>query len=160
MPAIGDPFLGGVLAYILQPGDPGYDANVPHGLIAAPSDQSTGVIWGCYGNLVTGADGSAIGTGRQNTEDIVIGCFYPTPLAADVCDILSLGGYDDWYLPSIDELLMLRNNKTAIGGFSNANYWSSTQQGTLYAQFADFSGSAAGGISKNSSFRVRAIRDF
>lgn len=35
-------YQGGILACILQQGDPGYDANVQHGLIAAPYDQSTG----------------------------------------------------------------------------------------------------------------------
>ena len=39
------------------------------GLISSPSNQSR-TDWGCYGTL-TGADGIAIGTGAQNTIDII-----------------------------------------------------------------------------------------
>ena len=39
------PVDGGIVAYVLRPADPGYDANVPHGLIAAEADQSAGIRW-------------------------------------------------------------------------------------------------------------------
>jgi len=89
--------------------------------------QRTGAEWGCYGTTITGADGTAIGTGNQNTIDIMAGCL-TAGIPARLCGDLVLGGYDDWYLPSIDELNKLFINRDAIGGFAGPEmYWSSTE---------------------------------
>ena len=129
---IGDSALGGIVAYLLQRGDIGYDVNTQHGLIVAPTDQSTGAKWGCSGTMVNGLNDYDYGTGKQNTANILAGCS-ETNIAAYLCDTLNIGGYSDWFLPSQEELFKLYSNKNIIDGFSPAEYWSSTESGSTRA---------------------------
>ena len=51
-----------------------------------------------------------------------------TVSAAKLCaDYVSPTGYDDWYLPTIDELKLIYLHKGLIGGFKNSGYWSSSE---------------------------------
>ena len=157
--SIGDAYQCGIIAYVFQSGDPGYIAGAFHGLIAAPSDQSLGSAWGCDLTAIAGADGTALGTGNQNTIDIQAGCA-TAGIAARLCGSFVLGAYSDWYLPSKDELNKLYLNKAAIGGFSNNAYWTSSESDAGFSFVSYFNNGTQGINSKSTTNSVRAIRTF
>jgi hypothetical protein len=154
---IGQAALGGTIAYILQSGDPGYDANVQHGLVATTADIGT-AVWGCSGVPISGTSAS-IGTGAANTSAIVAICT-TSGIAAALCQDLVQGGYSDWYLPSRDEMTKLCLNKVAIGGLAAANYWSSTETSVNNASRQRMSDCVATALAKTTTYSVRPVRSF
>ncbi|MEI7983614.1 MAG: DUF1566 domain-containing protein, partial [Bacteroidota bacterium] len=137
-----------------------------HGLIAATADQSNGT-WGCSGTSISGATGTAIGTGQANTSAIVAGCG-TAGIAARVCNdyTVTVSGvtYSDWYLPSKDELEKLYINRVAIGGFSDNigynYYWSSSQYNANDAWDHYFTNGIQYNAVKYATSYVRAVRTF
>ncbi len=130
-------------------------------LEAAPRDQSTGIEWGGRGTSISGTS-VEVGTGEANTEKIVRKLGNGT-YAVQLCYDLEQGGYDDWFLPSKDELnLMYRNLQLkGMGGFAAANYWSSSEYGSYVAWIQYFyNGIQYNDSSKNNDCRVRAVRAF
>ena len=150
-PAIGDTHQGGIVFYLDGSGG---------GLIAAPTDQSTWAEWGCYGTT-TGADGEAIGTGASNTTAILSGCA-SAGTAAEICANLTLGEYSDWFLPSKDELNLMRENigQGNIGSFGNDYYWSSTEIDHQLAWEQRFGDGGQLDFYKDDQVSVRAVRAF
>ncbi len=150
--AIGDTGpAGGIVFYIRDDG--------LHGMEAAPADQSS-AEWGCYVTDIAGADGTAVGTGAQNTADILAGCS-ESGIAARIADDYTLNGYDDWFLPSKDELNLLYQQKDVVGGFADVGYWSSTEYASNYAWGQYFNDGYQGyGTKFTTLILVRAVRAF
>lgn len=159
--AIGDAYGGGKVAYVLKSGDPGYDALVTHGLIAAKTDLGTGVQWYNGSYVATGATGTALGTGSSNTDAIIAVQGAPvTNYAAGVAHAYKGGGYSDWYLPSKDELNKLYLSQAVIGGFGPHYYWSSSEADANTAWYQAFDINTQYANPKTSPSWVRAVRSF
>ncbi|HEX7411681.1 MAG TPA: DUF1566 domain-containing protein [Bacteroidales bacterium] len=149
--AIGQSYGGGIIFYI--------DGTGEHGLISATNDLPN-TVWGCSGTTISGADGTAIGTGNQNTIDIMAGCS-TAGIAARLCGDLDEGGYQDWFLPSKDELFQMFLQADVIGGFVNSFYWSSSEIDANYAWILDFDYGDYDYDSKDGpNYYVRAVRSF
>ena len=160
--AIGDTHQGGIIFYLDGSGG---------GLIAAPSDE-TSSSWGCVGTTV-GASGTAIGTGADNTVNILTnGTTCSTAdIAADRCRDKDDGTYSDWFLPSKDELnqMYLNLHAEGLGSFtaSTTYYCSSSEYASssaVYCWVQRFDSAVSPGyqnqLQKQVIFYVRAIRAF
>ena len=117
--------------------------------------------WGCQGTAISGANGTAIGTGEQNTADIVAGCS-ATDNAAYMCSNLTLNGYSDWYLPSKDEAYKFYVNKAtleAVSGFEDFSgaSWTSTETNSSLAQFIFPGSGTQGDVTKNTEIFMNDI---
>jgi hypothetical protein len=133
---IGDFYQGGIVFYLDETG--------LHGLVCPIFDQSptppeVHAGWGCA--TVDGADAMDIGSGLQNTMDIIAACS-TEGTAAEICANLTLNGYSDWFLPSIYELQAMNQNRDIITEYALANggsdfiahyYYSSSESTDFYA---------------------------
>ena len=146
--------------------NPNYATDGWRYLEAAPFDQSAGAKWGCFRRAIAGARGTAVGTGQQNTRDMLAACTEPGAAAA-LCATLTVNGVGGWFLPSRDELaLMYRNLKAAGAGdfrdggvADNFTYWASSQQTADMAVHIDFADlGRQHGDDKDFPRRVRAVR--
>lgn len=150
---IGQTFEGGLIFYVDDTGS--------HGLIAAPFDQGT-VNWGCERLNVPGTS-TSLGTGQSNTNLILNACS-KAGIAARICDDLELNGYNDWYLPSKDELNLMHQNLhlEGLGEFKMNRYWSSSQYNAQFA-WCQFFNSNTNQLFYDKdliAYPVRAIRSF
>jgi hypothetical protein len=163
---------GGIIFYV----NPGADAGWTY-LEAAPDSTEATASWSISQRIPTNPikDSRGIGMGKPNSDYIMEEAWKlggGWGWAAQLCDELEVNGFDDWFLPSRDELNIMWGalHRRGRGGFKDEWYWSSTPSNDAGSRiwminFAD--GSQREGIpdvwnSDNWSqqYRLRAIRQF
>ena len=168
---LGEQFGGGVIFHLFK------DAQgSEHGLIVDIVDLSDASEWS---NILTfvGPSAQSTWTGEDNTNAIIAQSGN-TSGAAYLCANSNSSLQNDWYLPSLDELNVLWNNRlyvnitlSTINGsdvlptISTSYYWSSTEttySGGDNAMFFTFPNTSTpvGAAYKNTLHRVRAVRNF
>lgn len=146
--SIGDYYQGGYIFYILSPSESidkgggslfqeiSYQEGEIHGLIVAAEDPSTNPsVTKRAGNNGVFTRYNGIGYGKLNTKNLIdLGVLDGS--ASQFADDFSItvGGatYSDWYLPSLNEIKIIRTNQALIN-FSNLFttqiiYWTSTSE--------------------------------
>jgi hypothetical protein len=159
---VGEHYGGGVVFYVSN--------NGKHGLIAATADLSS-VRWGGGKDTITHATVSKIGFGLHNTNLIM------NQRSLDGKNFAALNSlnyiilqdgiiYDDWCLPSKDELQLMFQSRNKIGGFTTdsfsttPNYWSSTEASSTSAISLSFEDGIFTSDAKSTLYKVRPIRSF
>lgn len=191
--SIGDFYQGGYIAYLSG------SAPNQHGIIMAPTNtpsgsfkngSGTGVVpyWGSTLALVSGSFSTAIGGGKPNTllmlsSSLTSGSYVSgsSNRAANEAQLFSFNGYNDWVIPSIQELSTIWNNlavnsigapyskwPTAFGGTGqDRSYMTSNQfnASRIYSVQLQEGGLTPGGQvsdvqDKNVQLNLRLIRYF
>jgi len=96
---------------------------------------------------------SDVETGEFNTQLIVneqgLGTY-----AASVANSLIEGGYEDWYLPSVNEFESISNSGIVTSG----GFWTSTEDGINNAFLYNFELQSTLSLSKSGNFPVLMVR--
>lgn len=144
------------------------EAGAENYLVTSIVDESISQDWS---NITNSAIGSAAETtwDGQSNSTAVVGQIGHLSSAASLCLNSTAGGQNDWYLPSIDELSLLYQNRfhvhksfsTIVGAsnISNDRYWSSTEDGSS-AFYFEFSYGYLLTSLKTGTYNVRAVRTF
>jgi hypothetical protein len=113
---------------------------------------------------LNGKTSTALGTGLQNSQAIVAQSGH-VDSAAHLCLTYTVGGFQDWYLPSKEELALMFANRDVkrSGGFyddDNQGYWSSSESDTWDSWSQYFITGKQIDTSKGYERLVRPIRHF
>jgi uncharacterized repeat protein (TIGR02543 family) len=146
--------------------DRGYVEDGWRYLEAGPVDLGP-VVWGPE-NLQPATPSLAEGQGAVDTPLIVealTAAAFAGDFAAKLCADYAYGGYDDWSLPSRDDLRAMYRNLRDFdaGGFAtdgDAWYWTSTNISAIQAWAINFYGGYETTQSKHYDYRVRPVRRF
>lgn len=157
----GKMYQGGIIFYL----DDQDEVPDIKGMVAAVNDQNS-APFGCLGTTIGGTS-TDLGSGAANTPLIVSGCT-TQGIAAQICDDLIEEDFEDWHLPSLEELeqIYLNLHLNGLGGFQSGQfdfYATSSEpigNSTTDSYVINFSDGFQGLGNKSNAFNVRAVRSF
>ncbi|MCL2174749.1 MAG: DUF1566 domain-containing protein [Treponema sp.] len=115
-------------------------------LEAAPLDQGMSLTWVTSRFANTNVPtGTSLGTGRRNTNAMIAAD--PASPAALACKNFNGGGLNDWFLPSLDELNLMFNQRN-MTNMNSGIYWSSSQSNNSRAWDFNFSNGSSSSNNK------------
>ncbi len=153
---------GGVIFYV----NPNYEVDGWRYLEVAPANTEwSGITWSNITNKLVGTS-TMIGTGEANTVTIINQPGHINS-AAKQCNDLIVKNYDDWFLPSKDELNLIYQNLylKGLGDLRAVDYWSSSEYDlddayVDYVWWQNFRNGYQDGLPKYGSYNFRAVRAF
>lgn len=158
----GDPFyigqdtLGGIVFYIEKD-----QSGVQHGLIVS---ITRGIGLRYQGPSTSTTNARSSWNGSANTALLPT-----TGFTASGAKIFATGLGAGWYVPSIDQLSLLFQNRYAVNRalnalsateISNSNHWSSTERSSTSAYYFSFDDGHIKDTQKTTTYTVRAVKDF
>lgn len=150
-PQLGQPYAGGLLIYLEPDGR--------HGIVASTTEHTS--LDYLAGNYQNWTSSTLRYSGDENTQHIIQIYNNTSRSPAAWCNALVHNGYDDWWLPSKDDMAAMDTYRTTLGMATNRSYWTSS----LFNDFnvwilTSANGFLAGG--KNFAFNrnTRAVRYF
>lgn len=160
---IGEAFGGGVIFHLWKDSE-----GVEHGLVVDTIDLSAGHLWS-WVNTAIGSSARSTWDGLTNSNAIVAQSGHSIS-AAKLCLDSTNNGFNDWYLPAPNELLILLNinfniskSLSNIGGSPlsyNSIYWTSFEFTADHSVAYSTSDIFSSNNTKQANYRVRAIRQF
>ena len=147
---IGQAYGGGKIAYL--------DATGLHGFVVTTSHQNggSGIVWTPSSTNIPTSTG--INSGMANTI-LIVNAFPSGPSAAKICSDLVLNGFDDWYLPSKDQLTAMAPHHSILG--LTSFIWSSSQESVDWAWHQNPPSGITIQVKTTATLtKVRAVRSF
>ncbi len=164
---VGEFYGGGIIFHVTKNKN-----GEEHGLIMSINEISSGIEWSNVAGEMIGTNAMSLWNGESNTQAIINQPGH-TNSAAKLCEIAVINGFDDWYLPSIDELHLLFNARYELNKSLETDndpsthpitqfdyYWSSSEAKSNSAWCKQFSLGENHTNGKNWTYAVRAVRKF
>lgn len=162
---------GGVIAHrwlsaTPLPSAPPTSGTIQNYLVVDTADLANTAVWSPTASDVINCESTW--NGQANTTAMMSAGAVPFSAAA-LCDGSGSNGFNDWYLPAIDELSKIWHNRWEIAQglivatgtqLALSNYWSSTEFDNTQAFAFDFTFGSAFITLKTAPMYVRAVRRF